>query len=125
MFRCLTEAKFKECSFCVLTRWYPATCAEWISCKSDSAAAHRAVPMHATLCVLAALSATWIHTLLSDARQVIGTVGVQNTFWSTGGRNTLVACQTGAGSAAVLFTALGVRAARARLARVLRPRRFS
>ena len=67
---------------------------------------------------LGTFSVARVHTLLSDARQVIGTVCVQNTFWPTGWRDTLVAGQTGAGGAAVLLTALRVRAARAGLARV-------
>ena len=80
--------------------------------------------VNATFRVMAAFAIARIHTFLSDARQMIRTVCVQNTFWPTGGWSALVARQAGAGGTTVLLTAFRIRAARAGLAWVLGPRTF-
>ena len=109
----------------MLTRRYSVTCAERISGKANTAATHRSVSVSSAVSVPATLSLTGVHTLGSDARQMIWTVGFQKTFRSTGGRSAIVALEAGAARTTALVHALGERTTWAGLARVLRPRRFS
>ena len=75
-----------------------------------------AVVLHIAPGILATFSLAWIQTLLSDARLVVSTVCVKQTFWPAGRRSSLVVRQAGAGGAAALLNALRVRTAWAGLA---------
>lgn len=62
-----------------------ATC-EWISCKSISTRADGTVVVNTTLCVRATHSRTGIYAFLIETSFVTGTLGANNTFWSTSRR---------------------------------------
>ena len=68
----------------------------------------------ATLRVVAALVVAWVATLVTDAGQVAVAIGADDALWPAVWRAAPVVLEACAGGAAVVLTALGVRAAGAR-----------
>lgn len=100
------------------------TAAERIARLIRIAAADRTVIEHLAACIEAARTAARVHALLVHACLVGAALGADHALGPALGRHAHVAGQTGAGGLAVGTVALGVGAARRRMARLARSHRI-
>ena len=85
-----------------------------IASVSRATTADRVVVVDPTICVLSTGSRARVDALLSDTRQVTGTVGVDGALRPAVGWSTQVFRQAGTGRSSVELTTLRVRSARVR-----------
>lgn len=65
----------------ILTCRWRIACCEWVTNQSWIASALRTVVLDPARCSHSTHPGTWVHTLVPDTGQVLGTVGVDGTFW--------------------------------------------
>ena len=79
--------KVIECPIVLTRSWDRATISKCVACESWPAGTNWHVVNDATVCVGAARSRTRINASLIDAGRFRGTIGTENAFGSTIGRN--------------------------------------